>query len=44
MVVLCLLLYYLYFRMTVLVTGASGGVGLAAVELASKIYKCEVCV
>ncbi|KAF6019632.1 BC026585 [Bugula neritina] len=27
---------------TVLVTGASGGVGLAAVELASKIFKCKV--
>lgn len=26
----------------VLVTGASGGVGLAAVELAAKIFKCEV--
>lgn len=32
----------LYYSDTVLVTGASGGVGLAAVELASKIYKCEV--
>ena len=31
-----------YFRETVLVTAAAGGVGLAAVDLAANVFKAKV--
>lgn len=42
MMILPNLFFFNFFRESVLVTAAAGGTGLAAVEIASKVFKSKV--